>query len=58
MAIDLFCSCVIVIIIVIYKKLTKLQLHVLSTISQSSKKRMNKITVALGMWRAADFVAR
>jgi len=49
MAIDLFCSCVIVIIIVIYKKLTKLQLHVLSTISQSSKKRMNKITVALGM---------
>jgi len=40
--------------------LTKLQLHVglLSTISQSSKKSLNKITATLAMGHAADFIAR
>jgi len=38
--------------------LTKLQLHVLSTISHCSKKHINKIIVTLGMWPAADFIAR
>jgi len=40
--------------------LTKLQLHVglLSTISQSSNKSLNKITVTLVMGHAVDFIAR
>jgi len=40
--------------------LTKLQLHAgqLSTISQSLKKPLNKITVTLAMGHAVDFIKR